>query len=98
MEAEPVTKEKLMNDLKAVARDAEELVKATTGDWGEKAKVAREKLAEALETAKETGRKMQDKALAGAKATDQCIRDHPYETIGVAFTLGLVLGLLIKRK
>ncbi len=98
METDPVTKEKLLNDLKIVARDAEELLKATTGELGEKAKAARARLTETLETAKETGRRLQDKAWEGAKATDQCIRDHPYETIGVAFVMGLVFGLLLKRK
>jgi ElaB/YqjD/DUF883 family membrane-anchored ribosome-binding protein len=98
MEAEEVTKEKLMNDLKTVAHDAEELLKATAGDLGEKAKVARDRLAVALDNAKLTGRKLQDKALEGARATDQCIRNHPYESIGVAFGLGLVLGLLFKNR
>ena len=98
LETELVTKEKLINDLKAVAQDAEELLKATAGDLGDKAKAARERLAVALENAKVTGRKLQDKALEGAKVTDQCIRDHPYESIGVAFGLGLVLGLLLKSR
>ena len=34
---------------------------------------------------------MIEKALEKAKATDQCIREHPYQTLGIAFALGLVL-------
>ncbi len=98
MGGDEVTKEKLVSDLKTVAHDAEELIKATAGDMGEKAKVARARLAAALERAKATGRDLQEKAVAGARATDQCIRQHPYESIGVAFVLGLVVGLLAKRK
>jgi len=26
------------------------------------------------------------------------IRDHPYETIGIAFGIGVLLGVLINRK
>jgi ElaB/YqjD/DUF883 family membrane-anchored ribosome-binding protein len=97
IEPEEVTKEKLVNDLKAVARDAEDLIKATAGDFGEKAKAARARLAIALENAKATYQKLQEKAVAGAKATDKCIREHPYQSIGVAFALGLVIGLLINK-
>jgi ElaB/YqjD/DUF883 family membrane-anchored ribosome-binding protein len=38
------------------------------------------------------------KTAAAAKATDRCIRDHPYETIGVAFGVGLLIGFLFRNK
>ncbi len=89
---------KLMSDLKAVARDAEELLKATAGQAGEKLSAVRSRLATALESAKGTCDNLQEKTAAAAKATDRCIRDHPYETIGVAFGLGLLAGVLISRR
>ncbi len=88
---------KLMSDLKAVARDAEELLKATAGQAGEKLSAVRSRLTTALESAKGTCDNLQEKT-AAAKATDQCIRNHPYETIGVAFGLGLLAGVLISRR
>jgi len=33
-----------------------------------------------------------------AKAADRVIRDHPYQTIGIAFGLGLLIGVLARRK
>ncbi len=95
---EPVTREKLVTDLKTVAQDAEELLKATAGDLGTKAQEARARLSVALERAKETCGKIQEKAVAGAKAADKCVHEHPYPAIGIAFGLGLVLGLLLKRR
>ena len=89
---------KLMGDLKAVARDAEELLRATAGQAGEKLSEVRSRLATALESAKGTCDGLQDKTAAAARATDRCIRDHPYETIGVAFGLGLLVGVLIGRR
>jgi ElaB/YqjD/DUF883 family membrane-anchored ribosome-binding protein len=89
---------KLMSDLKAVVRDAEELMKATAGQAGEKLTELRGRLGTALESAKGTCDRLQEKTLATAKATDQCIREHPYETIGVAFGLGLLVGVLVSRK
>jgi ElaB/YqjD/DUF883 family membrane-anchored ribosome-binding protein len=37
-------------------------------------------------------------AVDRAKAADRLVRDHPYQTIGVAFGLGLLLGILARRK
>ena len=64
----------------------------------EKSVVAREKLKVALETAKETARVIQSKAFQGAKATDKVIRAHPYQSIGIAFCAGVLLGVLVSRK
>jgi len=98
IEMEDVTKEKLVSDLKTVAKDAEELIRATASDMGEKTKDARARLNTALERARETCRTMQEKAVAGAKVTDKVIREHPYQSMGVAFGLGIVIGVLANRK
>ena len=93
-----VTKEKIMEDLKVVARDAEALMKATAQGMGEKAQEARERLGVAVERAKESCRKLEDKARAGAKATDKVIREYPYQSVGIAFGIGLLIGVLVNRK
>ena len=90
--------EKLTSDLKAVVRDAEGLMKATAGQAGEKVSEARSRLAAALESAKATCQQLEEKTIAAAKATDRTIREHPYESIGIAFGLGLLVGVLVARK
>jgi len=40
----------------------------------------------------------EEKAVERAKAADRVIRDHPYQTIGIAFGLGLLFGVLARRK
>ena len=40
----------------------------------------------------------QEKAVEHAKAADKVIRDRPYQTIGLAFGLGLLIGVLARRK
>ena len=92
------TAKKLVHDFKTVARDAEDLIEATAGAVSDKAKEARSRLTAALESAKETCLEWQDKAVAGAKATDKAIREHPYPSIGLAFGLGLLIGLLAGRR
>jgi ElaB/YqjD/DUF883 family membrane-anchored ribosome-binding protein len=90
--------EKLVGDLKSVARDTEELLKASAGEVSDKAREARARLAAAVERAKESCERLQEKAIAGAKATDKTMREHPYQSIGIAFGLGVLIGVLVTRK
>ena len=89
---------RLTSDLKAVVRDSEELMKATAGQVGEKVSEMRTRLAAALESAKATCQRLEEKAVVAAKATDRTIREHPYESIGIAFGLGLLVGVLVARR
>ena len=90
--------ERLLRDLKAVVHDGEELLKAGAKDLSERAMAARERLAAALEVAKETRRKLQERAINGARATDRMVREHPYQSIGVAFGVGMLIGILVNRR
>ncbi len=93
-----VTMGKLVQDFKVVVQDAETLLKASAGELGEKAREARARLAASLEGAKANFYKFEDKAMAGARATDELIREHPYQSIGLAFGVGLFIGVLVARK
>lgn len=101
-EHEAVSKERVIDDLKTLATDAEELLKATAGEVGEKmsarAKEARSRMAAALERAKVSCAQWEDKTVAAARATDRAIRQHPYESVGAAFAVGILLGVLIGRR
>ena len=93
-----VNAEKVVGDLKTLTRDAEAVLHATAGQAGEKISELRSRLATALESAKTTCHRLEEKALAGAKAADKTIRDHPYESIGAAFGIGLLIGVLVGRR
>jgi len=93
-----VSTDRLVSDLKTVARDTEDLLKASVGEMGDKAREARARLTGALERAKESCERLQEKAVASAKATDKVIRDHPYQTIGIALGVGVLIGVLVTRK
>jgi ElaB/YqjD/DUF883 family membrane-anchored ribosome-binding protein len=94
MTAEEGTKEKLVQDLMTLVHDAEELVKTAGGDVAARSKT---ELLAALERMKASCRKVETRAVAGAKRTDQLIRQNPYQSIGIAFGLGLLLGVLVNR-
>jgi ElaB/YqjD/DUF883 family membrane-anchored ribosome-binding protein len=96
--ASGITREKIKDDLKTLVHDTESLIKATAGDMSDKAKEARTRLQAALAKARETCQSLEEKTVAAAKATDRTIRAHPYESIGIAFGLGLLIGVLVARK
>jgi len=90
--------QRLTGDLKAVAEDAEQLLAATAGQAGEKVKALRVRLTAAMESAKATAERLEEKTIAAAKATDRVIREHPYQTVGIAFGIGVLIGVLVARK
>ena len=94
---ENVSMDKLINDFKAVMRDGEALIKGSAGDLGEKAREARARLDASLAAAKRNFHRAEARAWEGARVTDEVIREHPYESVGIAFGVGLLLGVLITR-
>jgi len=106
MSAQPVinevSKQKLVADLKVVVADAEELLRATASQAGEKVSAARERIQASLATAKvkltDAERVLVDKTKDAAKATDEYVRDNPWQAVGIAAAAGLVLGVLISRR
>jgi ElaB/YqjD/DUF883 family membrane-anchored ribosome-binding protein len=94
MTATEGTTAKLVQDLMTLVHDAEELVKATGGDLAGKSKI---ELNAALERVKASCSRLQVKVAAGARQADQIIREHPYQSVGIAFGVGLLIGVLVNR-
>jgi len=96
------SKQKLVADLKVVVADAEELLRATASQAGEKVSAARERIQASLATAKvkltEAERALLEKSKLAAKATDDYVRENPWQAVGIAAAAGLVLGVLISRR
>ena len=57
----------------------------------------RARLEAATEKAKEVCKRLQEQTVAAAKATDEAIREHPYQAIGIAFGVGVLIGVLAAR-
>ena len=81
----------IMNDLKAVITDAEELLRATADQAGPKVQEVRERAEESLRAAREH--------LKGAGTElDSKVRANPWAAVGIAAGVGLVVGILLSRK
>lgn len=97
-----VTRDKLVADLKVVVADAEELLKLTAGQAGEKIAAARDRIQRGLDQAKtkllELEGKAVEKTKAAARATDAYVHDNPWKSVGIAAGAGFLLGWLLGRK
>lgn len=85
-------------DVEALADDAKSLLVATAHVAEEKVIEARKRLTAALEKGRETWERVQERAVAGAKATDEAVHEHPYHAMGIAFGVGALLGFLLARR
>jgi ElaB/YqjD/DUF883 family membrane-anchored ribosome-binding protein len=86
------------NDLGTLAEDARALLAATADVAGEKVGEARKRLTAALESGKEMYGRVREKAVAGAKAADQTVREHPYQAIAIALGVGALIGFVVARR
>jgi ElaB/YqjD/DUF883 family membrane-anchored ribosome-binding protein len=85
----------LAGQAKGFAREAQETIKESAGEFAEKAKSLG---SSAKQNAMAAYQAAQSKTVAGAQATDKAIRDNPYAALGIAFGCGLLIGFLAKRK
>lgn len=101
-EWEHITQDKLMEDLRKVVDDAEELLEATANQTGERIAAARARAEESLKAAKAGFAEAQTAVLAKTKAaatvTDDYVRANPWQALGIGTAVGLVIGLLIARR
>lgn len=51
-----------------------------------------------LTEVKQLYHKAEEKAKEQAKAADRVVREHPYQTVGVAFGIGILIGVLVARR
>lgn len=86
------------NEIGSLAEDARALLSATADVAGEKVGDARKRLAAALERAKAIAANVRDKAVAGAKATDEAVHEHPYPAIAIGVGVGVLVGYLLGRR
>ena len=100
--ARKVTGDRLLKELQTVVEDAEALLHATATQTGEKVEGIRARAKDSLHKAKSRLAEAEDEALEqmreAAASTDEYIRSNPWQAIGVAAGIGLLLGLLVSRR
>jgi len=100
--ATKVTTEKLMDDLQTVVRDAEALLQATAAQTGDKIEGVRARAMESLQKARQRLAAVEKEAShevrEAAATADNYVHKNPWQAVGMAAGVGLLLGLLIGRR
>ena len=99
---EQVTTQKLFEDLQTVVRDAEALLKATAGQAGDKIQEVRSRAEDSVRQARVRLESLQDEAIHRAKTAvgdaEGYVRSNPWQSVGIAAGVGLILGMLVSRR
>ncbi|HEY7758545.1 MAG TPA: DUF883 family protein [Burkholderiales bacterium] len=95
-------REKLLDDLRAVASDVEELLRATANQTGDRINEARARTEESLRAARarleETSEEVAARTREAAREAERYVQDNPWQSVGVAAGVGFLLGYLIGRR
>lgn len=99
---EHVTTEKLMQDMRLVVTDAEDLLKATAGQTGERIEKVRARAEESVRAARNrlqiAGKAMQESAAEAAHTVNEQVHQNPWTAVGIAAGMGLLVGILLGRR
>lgn len=89
----------LQKDLRNVAKDAEELLRATADVTNDRVQEARSRAQKTVSQAMDHlyGRRIQRKMRRYARSTDVYVRDHSWQVIGAVAGVALLIGLLSRR-
>jgi ElaB/YqjD/DUF883 family membrane-anchored ribosome-binding protein len=93
------TPKELLAELQTLVAEAEKMISESVGETTDEAvgalreryEIMQERMSDLYEGAKK-------KVVAGAKYTDETIRENPYQAIAVAAGLGLLVGVLLGRR
>ena len=95
----PHTPKELLTELKALVAEAEHMIGDSIGETTDEAvgalrtryEAMQERMSELYDGAKK-------KVVAGARYTDETIRENPYQSIAIAAGGGLLVGVLLGRR
>ena len=102
MDGENTSRDRLISDFKTLVADAEALLKETASQAGDKIGVARQKIEQSLIEGKkalaDVEKNLLQKSKEAADVADDYVRENPWNAVGIAAGVGLVIGLLIRGK
>ena len=95
-------RDRLIDDLKLVIKDAEDLLRSTTSQANEGYQAARARFESTLSTARDSLSTLEDRFLdTSREALDTAhdyVQKNPWQAVGIGALTGLIVGLLISRK
>jgi ElaB/YqjD/DUF883 family membrane-anchored ribosome-binding protein len=96
------SQDQLLEEFQALVRDTEQLLQHSASLAGEQAEELREQIRSSLGRARATLHNAEgallERGKAAVQATEGYVQTHPWQTLGVAAAIGLLLGMLITRR
>lgn len=96
------SREQLLEEFQALVSDTERLLQHSASLAGDQAEELREQIRSSLGRARGTLHNAEDALHARGKATLEAtegyVQTHPWQTLGIAAAIGLLLGMLISRR
>ena len=93
---------KLVADLKTLSGDVQQILQATAGDARQELAAVRERLRQSTERMNASLGEIQAKTVAQTKAAvaegDRYVRSHPWQAVGIAAALGVLVGLVARNR
>lgn len=93
------SRDRLLDDIRLVLRDAEELLRSTSLQAGEGYQVARERFESTLSSARDSLSELEDQVSVTARetmaSTDRYVKENPWQAVAVGALAGLALGLVL---
>src|SRR3989338_4443877 len=87
--------DQLLDEFQALVRDTESLLQHSASLAGEQAEELREQMRSTLHNAEDA---LHARGKAAIEATEGYVQTHPWQTLGIAAAIGLLLGMLITRR
>ncbi|MEO8855784.1 MAG: DUF883 family protein [Burkholderiaceae bacterium] len=94
--------EQIVSNMKSTIADAEDMLKETADQVGEKYARIRARMQERLRDARERLADAEEalvyKSRAAVRATDDYVHESPWAAIGIAAGVGVLIGMAIARR
>lgn len=96
------TQDSLLEEFQALVSDTEKLLQHSASLAGDQAEALRDDIRSSLGRARETlhiaEEGLRERGKQAVDATEDYVHKHPWQSLGFAAAIGLVLGLLMSRR
>jgi ElaB/YqjD/DUF883 family membrane-anchored ribosome-binding protein len=96
------TRSQMIDDLKQVADNAEELLRTTGQQVGARYQTARSKFESTLSNARDELSSLEERVMDGTRdaidTADRYVHQNPWQAVGAGALAGLLIGLLLGRR
>jgi len=98
----PSSQDELLDEFQALVRDTENLLQHSASLAGEQAEELREQIRASLSRARSALHNAEDsvreRSKAAVQATEGYVQTHPWQALGIAAGIGVLLGMLCTRR